>query len=224
MTDLSDIHASSREMIELRQRIHAHPELGYEEFATSDLVAERLAQWGYEVHRGLAGTGVIGTLRNGSGARRIGLRADMDALPVHEQTGLPYASRHAGKMHACGHDGHTAMLLAAAKQLAQTRHFDGTLNLIVQPDEENLCGAKAMIDDGLFERFPCDAVYALHNMPGVQAGTFRDVDPSPGFDAGAYRRTRLGRPSRGFRRVMTPDEHNPLVHALRSGYPVQSVT
>ncbi|WP_322057386.1 M20 aminoacylase family protein [Paraburkholderia sp. J63] len=179
MTDLSDIHASSREMIELRQRIHAHPELGYEEFATSDLVAQRLAQWGYEVHRGLAGTGVIGTLKNGSGTRRIGLRADMDALPVHEQTGLPYASRHAGKMHACGHDGHTAMLLAAAKQLAQTRQFDGTLNLIFQPAEEGLAGARRMLEEGVLERFPCDAVFAMHNMPGYPAGKL-------GFRAGAF--------------------------------------
>ncbi|WP_043289033.1 M20 aminoacylase family protein [Paraburkholderia oxyphila] len=179
MTDLSDIHASSREMIELRQHIHAHPELGYEEFATSDLVAQRLADWGYEVHRGLAGTGVVGTLKCGTGSRRIGLRADMDALPVHEQTGLPYASRHAGKMHACGHDGHTAMLLAAAKQLAQSRNFDGTLNLFFQPAEEGLAGARRMLEDGALERFPCDAVFAMHNMPGHPAGKL-------GFRAGPF--------------------------------------
>ncbi|MCG5076785.1 M20 aminoacylase family protein [Paraburkholderia tagetis] len=179
MTDLSDIHASSSEMIQLRQQIHAHPELGYEEFMTSDLVAERLAQWGYEVHRGLAGTGVVGTLKGGTGARRIGLRADMDALPVQEQTGLPYASRHAGKMHACGHDGHTAMLLAAARHLAQTRSFNGTLNLFFQPAEEGFAGARRMLEDGVLERFPCDAVFAMHNMPGHPAGQF-------GFRAGAF--------------------------------------
>src|SRR5687768_18121776 len=123
-------------MVQLRRHILAQPELAYEEHATSELVAARLAEWGYQVHRGLAGTGVVGTLKVGSGTRRIGIRADMDALPIHEATGLPYASRHAGKMHACGHDGHTAILLAAARGLAQERGFDGTLNLIFQPAEE----------------------------------------------------------------------------------------
>ncbi|MFM0286420.1 M20 aminoacylase family protein [Paraburkholderia megapolitana] len=160
------------EMIALRQQIHAHPELAYEEFATADLVAERLMQWGYTVHRGLGETGVVGQLKVGSGSRRLGLRADMDALPIHEQTGLPYASTIPGKMHACGHDGHTAMLLAAAKHLAQERTFDGTLNLIFQPAEEGLAGAKKMLEDGLFERFPCDAVFAMHNMPGFPTAKF----------------------------------------------------
>ncbi|QDQ83523.1 M20 aminoacylase family protein [Paraburkholderia megapolitana] len=160
------------EMIALRQQIHAHPELAYEEFATADLVAERLMQWGYTVHRGLGKTGVVGQLKVGSGSRRLGLRADMDALPIHEQTGLPYASTIPGKMHACGHDGHTAMLLAAAKHLAQERTFDGTLNLIFQPAEEGLAGAKKMLEDGLFERFPCDAVFAMHNMPGFPTAKF----------------------------------------------------
>ena len=167
------IQASTEEMVGLRRQIHAHPELGYEEFQTSDLVAERLARWGYTVHRGIGGTGLVGTLKVGDGPKRLGLRADMDALPMTETTGLSWASRKPGAMHACGHDGHTATLLAAAQLLAITKSFNGTLNLIFQPDEENLCGAKAMIDDGLFERFPCDAVYALHNLPGVPAGTFR---------------------------------------------------
>jgi hippurate hydrolase len=158
------------EMIELRHRIHAHPELGFEEFATSDLVAERLQSWGYTVHRGLGGTGVVAQLTAGDGGKRLGIRADMDALPIHEATGLPYQSRIPGKMHACGHDGHTAMLLAAAKHLARERRFSGTLNLIFQPAEEGLGGAKRMLDDGLFERFPCDAVFAMHNMPGFPAG------------------------------------------------------
>ncbi|PCE27035.1 amidohydrolase [Paraburkholderia acidicola] len=166
------IAALEAEMIALRQKIHAHPELAYEEFATADLVAERLTQWGYTVHRGLGKTGVVGQLKVGSGARRLGLRADMDALPIHEQTGLPYASTIPGKMHACGHDGHTAMLLAAAKHLAQERTFDGTLNLIFQPAEEGLAGAKKMLEDGLFEHFPCDAVFAMHNMPGFPTGKF----------------------------------------------------
>jgi hippurate hydrolase len=160
------------EMIALRRRIHAHPELAYEEHATGDLVAGKLAEWGYTVTRGLGQTGVVGQLKVGSGARKLGLRADMDALPIHEQTGLPYASKLPGKMHACGHDGHTAMLLAAAKYLAQERAFDGTLNVIFQPAEEGLAGAKKMIEDGLFEKFPCDAVFAMHNMPGHPTGKF----------------------------------------------------
>ncbi|MFX1675266.1 M20 family metallopeptidase [Paraburkholderia sp. A2WS-5] len=158
------------EMIALRHAIHAHPELGFEEFVTSDLVAGRLAEWGYEVHRGLGGTGVVGTLKVGTGTKRLGLRADMDALPIQENTGLDYESRVPGKMHACGHDGHTATLLAAAKHLAQSRSFDGTLHLIFQPAEEGLGGAKRMLDEGLFEHFPCDAVFAMHNMPGFPTG------------------------------------------------------
>ena len=159
------------EMIGLRHHIHRHPELAFEEHATSDLVAERLAAWGYEVHRGLGRTGVVGRLRHGRGPKSIGLRADMDALPILEATGLPYASRHHGKMHACGHDGHTATLLAAARHLAETRRFNGTLNLIFQPAEEGAGGARRMVEDGLFERFPCDAIFALHNAPGQPLGT-----------------------------------------------------
>jgi len=158
------------EMIALRRRIHAQPELAYEEFATGELVAQRLAAWGYTVHRGLGRTGVVGQLKLGNGTRKLGLRADMDALPIHETTGLPYASKVPGKMHACGHDGHTAMLLAASKHLAQDKSFDGTLNLIFQPAEEGQAGAKQMLEDGLFEQFPCDAVFAMHNMPGFPTG------------------------------------------------------
>ncbi len=159
------------EFVALRRDIHRHPEMGFQEFRTSDLVAERLAEWGYEVTRGLGGTGVVGQLRLGTGSKRLGLRADMDALPILEATGLPYASVHNGLMHACGHDGHTAMLLAAARQLAQDVDFSGTLNLIFQPAEEGLGGAKKMMQDGLFERFPCDAIFAMHNMPGTPQGT-----------------------------------------------------
>jgi hippurate hydrolase len=166
------IQAGAEEMIGLRRRIHADPELGYEEFKTGDLVADRLARWGYQVHRGLGGTGVVGQLQVGSGARRLGLRADMDALPMTETTGLAWASRRPGRMHACGHDGHTATLLAAAQILAATRSFDGTLNLIFQPAEEGLQGGRKMVEEGLFERFPCDAVYAFHNEPGFAAGRF----------------------------------------------------
>ncbi|MCA1323150.1 M20 aminoacylase family protein [Herbaspirillum sp. alder98] len=155
--------------IALRHHIHAHPELAYQEHATSDLVAEKLAAWGYSVHRGLGGTGVVGTLKKGSGTRRLGLRADMDALPITEQTGLPYASKHGGTMHACGHDGHTATLLAAARTLKDLP-FDGTLHLIFQPAEEGLGGARKMVEDGLFQLFPCDAIFAYHNMPGYPTG------------------------------------------------------
>jgi len=158
--------------IDIRRQIHAYPELGFEVGATSELVASLLEQWGYEVHRGIGKSGVVGTLSRGSSKRRLGIRADMDALPIVEATGLPHASRVQGRMHACGHDGHTAILLAAARALVDGPDFDGTLHLIFQPDEENLCGARAMIEDGLFERFPCDAVFALHNIPGIPVGTF----------------------------------------------------
>ena len=168
---IATLRAQSDEFVALRRDIHRHPELGYQEFRTSDLVAQRLQAWGYEVTRGLGGTGVVGQLRRGNGLRRLGLRADMDALPIHEATGLPHASVHAGLMHACGHDGHTAMLLAAARHIAGNVEFSGTLNLIFQPAEEGLGGAKKMMQDGLFQRFPCDAIFAMHNMPGFPHGT-----------------------------------------------------
>ncbi len=157
------------EFVQLRRDIHQHPELAFDEHRTSELVAQCLSRWGYKVTRGLGGTGVVGQLRKGTGSKRVGLRADMDALPIDEQTGLPHASVHAGVMHACGHDGHTAMLLAAAKQLAEA-DFNGTLNLIFQPAEEGFGGAKKMMEDGLFTRFPCDAIFAMHNMPGFKPG------------------------------------------------------
>ncbi|AZE47118.1 N-acyl-L-amino acid amidohydrolase [Pseudomonas chlororaphis] len=154
----------------VRQDIHAHPELGFEENRTSALVARSLEEWGYEVHSGIGRTGVVGVLRNGSSPRRLGLRADMDALPIVENSGVAYSSRHRGSMHACGHDGHTAMLLGAARYLAATRQFEGTLTLIFQPAEEGQGGAEAMLADGLLERFPCDALFGMHNMPGLPAG------------------------------------------------------
>ncbi|WP_435631558.1 M20 aminoacylase family protein [Carnimonas bestiolae] len=166
------LHQSLPSLIELRRHLHQHPELGFEEFATSDLVAQRLEEWGYEVHRGLAGTGVVGQLKKGTGSRSIGLRADMDALPINEETALPHASSVPGKMHGCGHDGHTVMLLAAAHYLAEHGSFNGTLNVIFQPAEEGLGGAQRMVKEGLFERFPCDGVFGLHNMPGIPVGTF----------------------------------------------------
>jgi hippurate hydrolase len=158
--------------VTLRRKLHSEPELAYQETKTSALVAEHLQSWGFEVARHLGGTGVVGTLRNGSGNKRLGIRADMDALPIKEATGLAYASKRSGVMHACGHDGHTTILLAAARYLAETRDFSGTLRVIFQPAEENGAGARAMIADGLFERFPVDAVFGLHNWPGVPAGQF----------------------------------------------------
>ena len=160
------------EFIQLRREIHRYPELAFEEHRTSDLVAGKLESWGYAVHRGLGGTGVVGTLRRGQSNRRLGIRADMDALPIQEASGVDWASRKPGLMHACGHDGHTAMLLAAAKAIAQDAAFDGTLNLIFQPAEEGGGGAVRMMDEGLFDHHPCDAVFAMHNMPGTPAGHF----------------------------------------------------
>ncbi len=158
--------------IDLRRDIHRHPELAFNERRTAALVSAQLGTWGYTVTTGLGGTGVVGQLRRGSSARSIGLRADMDALPIAEATGAAWASCHHGVMHACGHDGHTAMLLAAAQHLAAHGHFDGTLNLIFQPAEEGGGGALKMMEDDLFERFPCDAIFAMHNMPGFPQGQF----------------------------------------------------
>jgi hippurate hydrolase len=163
-------HAQADEFIAVRRDIHRHPEMGYKEYRTSDLVAEQLSAWGYQVTRGLGGTGVVGQLKKGTGTPSIGIRADMDALPIEEATGLPYASCKVGIMHACGHDGHTAMLLAAAKHIAQQGVFSGTVNLIFQPAEEGLGGARKMIEDGLFQQFPCQAIFAMHNMPGQPQG------------------------------------------------------
>ena len=160
-----------QEFISLRRDIHRHPELAFDEHRTSALVANKLRAWGYEVTTGLGGTGVVGQLRRGSSKRAIGIRADMDALPIEEATGVDWSSCHRGVMHACGHDGHTAMLLAAAHHLAKSdKSFDGTLNLIFQPAEEGGGGALKMMEDGLFKRFPCDAIFAMHNMPGMAQG------------------------------------------------------
>jgi amidohydrolase len=166
------------EIQQIRRDLHAHPEVRFEEVRTSDVVAAKLAEWGIDVVRGLGGTGVVGTLRNGTSERSIGLRADMDALPITELNQFAHRSRHEGKMHACGHDGHTAMLLAAAKYLAESRPFDGTVHLIFQPGEEGGAGAQKMIDDGLFDRFPCDAVFGMHNWPNLQVGEF-GLTPGP---------------------------------------------
>ena len=168
MERLSD--TALQAFITLRRDIHQHPELAFEEHRTSALVADKLRSWGYAVTTGLGGTGVVGQLVRGEGTARIGLRADMDALPITEATGAAWASQRPGLMHACGHDGHTAMLLAAAQLLAHSSAWSGTLNLIFQPAEEGGGGALKMMDDGLFERFPCDAIFAMHNMPGFPQG------------------------------------------------------
>lgn len=160
------------ELQEIRRDLHAHPELCYEEQRTADVVAARLTEWGIPIVRGLGVTGVVGIVKNGSSHRAIGLRADMDALPMQEINGFAHASRHPGKMHACGHDGHTAMLLGAAQHLAQHRNFDGTVYLIFQPAEEGGGGARRMMDDGLFQQFPMEAVYGMHNWPGIPEGHF----------------------------------------------------
>jgi amidohydrolase len=162
----------------VRRDLHAHPELCFQEQRTADVVAAKLTEWGIPIHRGLATTGVIGIVKNGSSPRAVGLRADMDALPVTELNTFAHASKHPGKMHACGHDGHTAMLLAAAQHLAKHRNFDGTVYLIFQPAEEGGGGAREMIKEGLFEQFPMEAVFGMHNWPGMKAGQFA-VSPGP---------------------------------------------
>ncbi len=173
------------EMAAWRRDLHANPELCFEETRTAQLVAQRLESFGYEIHRGIGKTGVVGVLRNGTSTRSIGLRADMDALPIAEANLFGHRSIREGRMHACGHDGHTAMLLGAAKYLARTRRFDGIVNLIFQPAEEGLGGAVAMIEDGLFERFPCDTVFAMHNRPKLAVGRFA-VRTGPAMAGGAF--------------------------------------
>jgi len=169
---ISGIEAATDTMTGWRRDLHAHPELGFQELRTSDFVAAQLQSFGIEVHRGIGKTGVVGVLRRGSSSRNVGLRADMDALPIQEANAFAHRSRHDGRMHACGHDGHTTMLLGAARHLAATRAFDGAVHFIFQPAEEGIGGAKAMIDDGLFRRFPCEAVFGMHNRPGMPLGHF----------------------------------------------------
>ena len=166
---IAEFHA---DMMTWRHHIHAHPEMAFREYLTSDFVAAKLMEFGIPIERGLAGTGVVGTLRCGSSQRAIALRADMDALPIHEKTGCAHASVHDGIMHACGHDGHTTMLLGAARYLAESRSFDGIVHFVFQPAEENECGGQAMVDAGLFTRFPVEAVFGMHNWPGVPVGSF----------------------------------------------------
>lgn len=185
MAEIESIACMQEEMARWRHDLHAHPELGFEENRTAQIVAAKLREFGLEVHCGVGKTGVVGVLRAGDGGQSIGLRADMDALPIDEVNTFEHRSTHAGRMHACGHDGHTTMLLGAAKYLAETRRFEGTVNFIFQPAEEGLGGARAMIADGLFERFPCDAIFGMHNRPGLDVGKFA-VRAGPMMAGGAF--------------------------------------
>ena len=169
---IESILADAAAITTIRRDIHAHPELCFEEVRTADVIAKALTEWGIPIHRGLGKTGVVGIVKNGTSSRAVGLRADIDALPMTEHNQFAHASTHPGKMHACGHDGHTAMLLAAARHLARHRNFDGTVYLIFQPAEEGGGGAREMMKDGLFEKFPMEAVFGAHNWPGMAVGQF----------------------------------------------------
>src|SRR5918993_4587149 len=182
MPVINRIASFHKDMTAWRHDIHSHPETAFEEVRTADIVADKLKSFGLEVHRGLAKTGVVGVLRSGTSKRAIGLRADMDALDVHETNEFDHKSTVPGKMHACGHDGHTIMLLGAAKYLAETRNFDGAVAVIFQPAEEGGAGGQAMIEDGMIERFRIQEVYGMHNSPGLPIGTF-SIKPGPVYSA-----------------------------------------
>ena len=214
---VADFH---EQMKAWRHDIHAHPEIAFEEVRTSDIVAHELEAFGIEVHRGLGKTGVVGVLKNGDGPS-IGLRADMDALPIHEANDFDYRSKNDGKMHACGHDGHTSMLLGAAKYLAETRQFKGTINFIFQPAEEGEGGARVMIEDGLFEKFPCDSVYGVHNMPGKEAGSFH---LRPGPLMAAYDSFQIRVRGRGCHGAMPHQGLDPIVVASHIVTALQTIT
>ncbi len=184
MSAIDTIRTFHDELTAIRRDLHAHPEIGMEEVRTAGIVAEKLRSWGIEVHEGVGRTGVVGVLKRGEGPS-VGLRADMDCLPMDEQTNLDYRSNTPGRMHACGHDGHTTMLLGAARYLAQSDSFRGTVHFIFQPGEEGMGGALAMLEDRLFERFPCDAIYAMHNRPGMAVGEFA-ISPGPSAAGGAF--------------------------------------
>ncbi len=185
MSAIDHIRTFHDELTAIRRDLHAHPEIGFEEHRTSDIVATLLQAWGIEVHRNIGGTGVVGVLRKGNGEMAIGLRADMDCLPMEETNSFAHRSTIPGRMHACGHDGHTTMLLGAARHLAENGDFNGTVNFIFQPAEEGVGGAQAMLKDGLFQRFPCNFVYGMHNRPGLPVGQFA-IRPGPMMASGAF--------------------------------------
>ena len=220
MSVLDHIRRYHDELTALRRDLHAHPELGMEEHRTAEIVAKQLEAMGIEVHRGVGRTGVVGVLRSGSGTGTIGLRADMDALPMEEMTNLAYSSRNPGRMHACGHDGHTTMLLGAARYLAETRAFDGTVNFIFQPGEEGCGGALAMLEDGLLERFPCDRLYGMHNATGLDVGQYA-IGAGAFMAGGAFFDITIeGRGSHGARPEMSVD---PVLTAFHIGAALQSI-
>ncbi len=220
MTPIDHIRRDHDALAAIRHDLHAHPELGMEEHRTAELVARKLEEWGIEVHRGVGGTGVVGVLRAGSGNRAVGLRADMDALPMQEATDLPFRSTAPGRMHACGHDGHTAMLLGAAKYLAETRNFSGTVNLIFQPGEEGCGGALAMLEDRLFERFPCDTIYGMHNRTGMEVGTFA-VREGPAMAGGAFFDITVG--GKGAHGARPEESIDPVLTACHIATALQSI-
>ena len=221
MPNIALIDSFADELTAIRRDLHAHPEIGFEEHRTSGIVAEKLAGWGIEVHRGVGGTGVVGLLKGkGNGTRRIGLRADMDALPMEEKTNLSWRSTIPGRFHGCGHDGHTTILLGTARYLAQTRNFDGTVAFIFQPAEEGLGGARAMIKDGLFEKFPLDEVYGLHNAPQLGPGQVA-VSPGPSMaSADFFDITITGFGSHG---AMPEQSRDPVVIAMTLGQALQTI-
>jgi len=219
MPAIDRIRDFQEELTALRQDLHAHPELGMEEHRTAGIVAEQLEAMGIEVHRGVGRTGVVGVIRNGEGGS-VGLRADMDALPMEEMTNLPYSSRSPGRMHACGHDGHTTMLLGAARYLAESRNFAGTVNLIFQPGEEGCGGALAMLEDGLLERFPCDRLYGMHNATGLDVGHYA-IGAGPFMAGGAFFDITVeGRGAHGARPEASID---PVLTAFHIGTALQSI-
>jgi hippurate hydrolase len=221
MPTIERIDNFADDLTAIRRDLHAHPEIGFEEVRTSGIVAEKLTQWGVEVHRGIGGTGVVGVLKGkGAGTKRIGLRADMDALPMEENTNLKWRSTIPGRFHGCGHDGHTTMLLGTARYLAETRDFDGTVHFIFQPAEEGLGGARAMIADGLFSKFPCDEIYGLHNAPDMNHGEI-GIMPGPAM-AGAdfFDITIQGYGAHG---AMPERSKDPVVIAMNLGQALQTI-
>ena len=221
MPTLDRIEGFADELTAIRRDLHAHPEIGFEEVRTSGIVAEKLASWGVEVHRGLGTTGVVGVLKGkGTGTRTIGLRADMDALPMEENTNLKWRSTIPGRFHGCGHDGHTTTLLGTARYLAETRNFDGTVHFIFQPAEEGLGGARAMIKDGLFKQFPCDEIYGMHNAPDLNHGEV-SIFAGPGMAAADFFDIVItGFGGHGARPERSKD---PVVIAMTLGQALQSI-
>ncbi|MBR0873056.1 amidohydrolase [Bradyrhizobium tropiciagri] len=221
MPTIERIDSFADELTAIRRDLHAHPEIGFEEVRTSGIVAEKLTSWGIEVHRGLGGTGVVGVLKGkGKSTRKIGLRADMDALPMEENTNLKWRSTIPGRFHGCGHDGHTTMLLGSARYLAETRNFDGTVHFIFQPAEEGLGGARAMIKDGLFKQFPCDEVYGLHNAPDLNHGEIA-ILPGPAMAAADFFDIRIQ--GYGAHGAMPERSKDAVLIAMTLGQALQSI-